>query len=99
MEITPSRPPATTARTEAPEGDAAKVARDFEAVFLTQAMDQMMSTVSQGTFGGGHAEETWRSFLARAFAEEVADSGTTGIARSIEGTIGAYRARMEGNEG
>lgn len=98
MEITPPIMSNATARTEKPEGEAAKVARDFEAVFLTQAMDQMMSTVGQGTFGGGHAEETWRSFLARAFAEEVADSGTTGIARSIEGTIEAYRARMEGQE-
>ncbi|GGE50719.1 hypothetical protein GCM10011360_42220 [Primorskyibacter flagellatus] len=69
-------------------------AREFEAVFLTQVMEEMLKTVSMGTMDGGFAEETWRSFLARAYADQLALQGTTGIAQSVEASIGAYRAAM-----
>ncbi|EAR51748.1 hypothetical protein OG2516_06781 [Oceanicola granulosus HTCC2516] len=80
------------------EAEARKIAVEFEAVFLTQAVEQMMSTVEGGIFGGGHAEETWRGFLSRAFAEEVAKGGTTGIATSIETAINAYQSRITGGD-
>jgi len=38
----------------------------------------------------GQEVAAWRSFLARAFAEEIAGHGGTGIARSIEAGIAAY---------
>ncbi len=62
-------------------------------MFLPQVVDEMMRSVDMGEFGGGHGEETWRSFLARAFAEEIAGQGGTGIARSIEAGIAAYREK------
>lgn len=67
-----------------------EVARNFEAVFLTQAFNQMLDTVAPGSFGGGHAEKTWKSFLGKEYAQAVADTGTTGIANSIENMIRAY---------
>lgn len=79
-------------------GDAAKraaAARDFEAVFLTQMVDQMMKTVKLGNMDGGHAQDIWRSFLAHAIAKEIADTGTTGIAQSVDGAMKAYAARGE----
>ena len=77
--------------------DAAKsAAREFEAVFLTETVEDMLNSVDIGDFGGGHAEETWRSFLARAYADQLVEQGTTGIAASVENSISAYRAAMRG---
>lgn len=80
----------------ASDEQARKVARDFEATFLTQVMEEMLKTVDTGSLDGGFAEEQWRSFLARAYAEEMADRGTTGIAQSVERSIAAYRGAMSG---
>lgn len=76
------------------EEQARKVARDFEATFLSQVMEEMLKTVKLGSLDGGFAEETWRSFLARAYADEMADRGMTGIAQSVERSIAAYRDAM-----
>ena len=87
------------ARAGAASGDEARrVAREFEATFLSQVMEEMLKTVDVGTLGGGFAEETWRSFLAKAYAEEMAEQGTTGIAQSVERSIAAYRDTMAGGE-
>lgn len=81
------------ARPGAAAPDAAQsAAREFEAVFLTQAVEDMMRSVDVGGFGGGHAEETWRSFLARAVADEIAAQGRTGLAQGVQSAIAAYDA-------
>lgn len=84
-------------------GDAAdpakRTAKEFEAVFLTQVVEEMMKTVKMGAMDGGFAEDTWRSFLAKAYADELADRGTTGIAKSVEASISAYRSAMTGQGG
>ena len=84
------------ARTAPEDETARRIAREFEAVFLSQAVEEMLKNVDIGSFGGGHAEETWRSFLARAYAEELAAQGTTGIARGVESTIAAYTKGTRG---
>lgn len=73
------------------------VAKKFEAVFLTEMVDQMMRTVKVGAMDGGHAEETWRSFLSRAMADQIAGTGTTGIAQSVERMLKAYGASGGGD--
>jgi peptidoglycan hydrolase FlgJ len=75
------------------------VAQKFEAVFLTEMLNQMMSTVKVGNLDGGHAEETWRIFLARAMADQIAGTGTTGIARSVEHMLKAYNGQAGGGDG
>lgn len=65
-------------------------ARKFEAMFLGQMVDEMLATVDLGDFGGGHAEETWRSFLSDAIGRSIAEQNSTGIARSIEAAIQRY---------
>ena len=88
------------ARAGASSSDQTKqVARDFEATFLSQVMDEMLKTVNLGALDGGFAEETWRSFLARAYADEMADQGTTGIAQSVERSIAAYQTAMAQQRG
>lgn len=72
--------------------DAAQTAaREFEAEFLAQVVEEMMSTVKEGSFGGGHGEELWRSFLSRAYADEIASRNMTGLSKTIEQAISAYR--------
>jgi flagellar protein FlgJ len=81
------------ARPGAAAPDAAQsAAREFEALFLTQAVEEMMRSVDVGSFGGGHAEETWRSFLAQAVADEIAAQGRTGLAQSVQSVIASYNA-------
>lgn len=65
--------------------------QEFEAVFLTQAIDEMLKTVNIGSMGGGHAEETWRGFLAKSIADEIAQSGVTNISGGVSTAISAYR--------
>ncbi|MBO9429933.1 rod-binding protein [Sulfitobacter sp. R18_1] len=87
----PSATPA--AKPAAPQADAvtAEKAQEFEAMFLGQMVDEMLSTVDIGSFGGGHAEETWRSFLSNAIGESIAEQNSTGIARTIETAMQRYQ--------
>ena len=77
-----------------PAAKKAWVAREFEAVFLTQAIDEMLKTVNIGSMGGGHAEETWRGFLAKSIADEIAQSGVTNISNGVTTAISAYGAHL-----
>lgn len=92
--VSSATPPTSVTSTRSEAKDSDRAAFEFEVVFLSQAVEEMMRSTSAGAFGGGHAEETWRSFLARAFAEEVAAQGGTGIARSIKAGIDAYGIGM-----
>lgn len=88
------------ARPGTAEPDAAQTAaREFEAMFLSQMVDEMLSQVDIGDFGGGQAEEHWRSFLAEAFGREIAEQGGAGISSSLRGALEAYTsARGEERE-
>ncbi|MHA6327036.1 rod-binding protein [Roseivivax sp. CAU 1753] len=70
--------------------ESARVAREFETAFLAQGVDQMLKTADAGAFGGGHAEEMWRSFLAKAVADKIAETASTGVAAQIERAMSAY---------
>ena len=85
--------PTPAAKPAAPQADAvtAEKAQEFEAMFLGQMVDEMLSTVDVGSFGGGHAEETWRSFLSNAIGESIAEQNSTGIARTIETAMQRYQ--------
>ena len=73
-------------------------AREFEAMFLSHVVEEMMKTVNIGTFGGGEAEEKWRSFLTSAIADEIAGQGNTGISQSIEAAINSYESAKKQGE-
>lgn len=95
---TPAGSSATSvATTRSTTTDANRAALEFEVVFLSQAVEEMMRSTSAGAFGGGHGEETWRSFLARAFAEQIASTGATGIASSVAAGITAYEQQTRGS--
>ncbi|SHF50055.1 Rod binding protein [Loktanella atrilutea] len=92
MDISPLTPKALAIK---PAADAngeqvAESAKDFEAMFMGQMVDEMLSTIDIGSFGGGHAEETWRSFLSNAIGQSIADQSSTGIARHISSAMERY---------
>ncbi len=64
-------------------------------MFLGQMVDEMLSTVNIGNFGGGHAEETWRSFLSDAIGRSIAEQNSTGIAKGIEAAIRNYQTGQD----
>ncbi len=93
--ITPSPAPVevsgSNTATQSAYSDEARVAKDFEAMLLSQAVNQMLETVDIGSMGGGFAEETWRSFLARAIAEEISGTGITRVSESVHSAIAGYQ--------
>ncbi len=70
-------------------------AREFEAMFLTEMVDEMLKEVDLGDFGGGKAAEHWRYFLAEAFGKELAEQGGAGIAQSVDATLRAYASAQK----
>ena len=62
-----------------------KAAQDFEAMFATQLLQPMFSTVHvDETFGGGHGEEVMRSFLLQEYGKIIAKTGRLGIASQVK---------------
>lgn len=63
-------------------------AEDFEAFFLWQVFDGMFAGVpTDGPFGGGQAEEVYRSLLTQEFARVVARGGGVGLADAVQREI------------
>ncbi|WP_417672519.1 rod-binding protein [Pseudodonghicola sp.] len=82
---------ATVAGEPQPTAEDMQVAQKFEAVFISQFVDQMMSTVDYGPASGGQGAEMWRSFLSDAMAQQLADRGGLGMGESIGRMLAAYR--------
>lgn len=61
-----------------------KVAKEFEGMMLGQMFASMFKGLeSDGMFGGGHSEDTWRSFLFDEFGKATAENGGLGIAEAL----------------
>ena len=61
-----------------------EAAQAFEAFFVGQMMEYMTAGLkADGVFGGGQAEETWRSMLNQEYGKQVAKSGRLGIADTV----------------
>ncbi len=59
-----------------------KSAKEFEAMALGQFLSPMFDTIkpSDGPFGGGSGEESWRPMLTQELAKHIANAGGLGIA-------------------
>ncbi|VAW11400.1 hypothetical protein MNBD_ALPHA09-705 [hydrothermal vent metagenome] len=65
-----------------------KAAEEFEATYLATVFDRMFASIpTDGPFGGGNAEATWRSFLAKEYAGEVVGRGGIGLADSVRAEL------------
>lgn len=61
-----------------------ETAEKFEAFFIGQMMEHMMSGIEvDPVFGGGHGEEMWRSMLSQEYGKEIAKSGKLGISDNV----------------
>lgn len=59
-------------------------AEELEGVFLTTLVKEMFAGIdTEGTFGGGFAEETWRSMQAEQYAAAMAQNGGIGLADAL----------------
>ena len=59
-------------------------AEQFEASFLSQMLKPMFEGIeTDGPFGGGEAEGTWRSFMIDAMAKQTVRAGGIGLADTV----------------
>ena len=83
-----SRFAGTVQAPHAPKGDSLamdKAARDFEAVFVGQMLEQMWSNVpTDGPFGGGNGEQAFRSLMIQSVGQQIADHGGIGLAANVK---------------
>ncbi|MFT6659583.1 rod-binding protein [Maritalea sp.] len=57
---------------------------ELEGVFLNTLLSQVTSSVdTEGQFGGGYGEETWRGMQASEYANNMAQAGGIGLSDSI----------------
>ena len=84
----PAAPNAASARMR-------ETAENFEASFLAQMLKPMFEGLStDGPFGGGEAEGTWRSFMIDAMAKQTVKAGGIGLAD----TVVAEMVRMQAQQ-
>jgi len=61
-----------------------ETAEAFEASFLAQMLKPMFDGLkTDGPFGGGQGEETWRSFMIEAMAKQTVKAGGIGLADQV----------------
>ena len=64
---------------------AAKVAKDFEAVFINEILGAMFEGVStDGPFGGGQGEAIFRSMMIENYSKTIASQGGFGLADAVK---------------
>ncbi|WP_026841151.1 rod-binding protein [Citrifermentans bremense] len=62
-----------------------KVAREFEAMFVSMMLKSMRETVGKDSLtGGGRGEETFRSLLDQEYASAAVAGGGIGLAQTLE---------------
>lgn len=61
-----------------------KKAEEFESFFMSQMLEHMFKGVeTDGYFGGGYAEDTYRSMMVQEFGKALAKAGGLGIADAV----------------
>ena len=64
------------------------VAKDFEAVFITEMMKPMFAGIkTDSKFGGGKGEEIFRGIMLQEYGKMISETGQIGIADSIKAEL------------
>ena len=64
---------------------AKKAAKDFEAMFMSSMLESMTAGMkTDKMFGGGQAEQMYRSMLNQEYGKAIAAHGSLGIADAIQ---------------
>ena len=73
-------------------------AEELEGVFLTTLTKAMFSGLdAKSGFGGGFAEETWRSMQSEQFAASMAQAGGIGLADQLVSELIALQSASSAN--
>ncbi len=79
---------ANAAKTASGRDGVTKAAQDFEAMFLSQMLQCMFEGVdADPVFGGGNAENMYRSLMIDEYGKQVAKRGGIGIAEQVSRTL------------
>ena len=73
-----------------------KAYKKFEAFMLQSFVETMFTGDNEAVFGQGIAGDYWKSMMAEAIANKMADAGGVGIARMLEQQAG--KAKSEATE-
>jgi Rod binding domain-containing protein len=80
----PQGPPPAPIATPEQRAKIAASAKAFEAQLVSLMLQPMFEGIStDGPFGGGQAEGTYRSFMLDAFGKQVSKAGGIGIAAPV----------------
>lgn len=61
------------------------VAKDFEAMFMTEMIKPMFEAIKPDPrFGGGKGEEVFRGFMLQEYGKIIAETGEIGIADAVK---------------
>ncbi len=78
--------------------DMAKIehaAQEFEAVFVSEMIKPMFSGIkTDGLFGGGQAEETFRSMMIQEYGKLISQTGQIGISTHVKEAMIQMQAGM-----
>jgi flagellar protein FlgJ len=88
-----------TTDTDAFKIHARKTAKQFEGMFISQMLSQMFKGLkTDGIFGGGSAEETFRGLMIDEYGKAIAEQGNLGIADHIYREIIQLQDVAEGQQ-
>lgn len=80
-----------TAKVLPPAQKPSALAVEFEGVFLSQVVNEMLKSSAPKTMNGGHGEEMFQSFLGNEIGMIMAKTGGVGIAQSVDRALEAYK--------
>ena len=76
---------------------AAHAAQEFEAVFISQMLTPMFEGLeADGLFGGGSAENIYKSMMLEEYGKLIAANGGIGIADAVKAEMISMQAKHQG---
>jgi len=75
-----------------------EVAKDFEAMFMTEMLKPMFAELKpDARFGGGKGEEIFQGFMLQEYGKMIAETQSLGIADQVKGQLVQMQAEANGN--
>jgi Rod binding domain-containing protein len=77
-------------------GQAVRAAQEFEAVFLAEMLRPMVAEMTpEAPFGGGMAEDIWRSMQADEYGKAIVRAGGIGVSDAVAREILSLQEKQE----
>tara|TARA_B100001750_G_scaffold234115_1_gene235075 strand:- start:807 stop:1139 length:333 start_codon:yes stop_codon:yes gene_type:complete len=79
------------------DSKAANAAKEFEAVFISQMLTPMFEGIeTDGMFGGGSAENIYKSMMLEEYGKLIAANGGIGIGSAVKAEMLQMQANLQG---